>query len=153
MAQDLLLSAQKIMASLIREAQQVGEAEWQAVSVKSVNRVLHYCIYHEEVTASEALEDIRFELTRYEQNPPFRFQNPNPIMPADREASRWRSAYGYQGKGGMVILHAGEVAGWVSGLQHVESWQPASLAVEEDGTIWESSIDKEWVPFDPKKED
>ena len=52
------------------------------------------------------------------------------------EAQEWREEYGYTGKGGVVVLWAGEAQGWLCELRAPHRWQPGCVAVDEDGNEW-----------------
>lgn len=51
-------------------------------------------------------------------------------------ARRWRKIWGYEGRGGVVVLFDGEVQSWVNELRNPEDWQPGCIAVAEDGRTW-----------------
>lgn len=57
-------------------------------------------------------------------------------MKATAIAKKWRKFWGYKGKGGVVVVFEGEVAGWMSELRDPEKWRPGCLAVDQDDNIW-----------------
>jgi len=73
-------------------------------------------------------------------------------------ARRWREQWGYVGRGGIVVLFAGEVQSWVNELRNPERWQPGCVAVDENGKSWTTVAGTEstgalmWLPNDPISE-
>jgi len=51
-------------------------------------------------------------------------------------AKKWRSAHGYTGKGGVIVIHDGIVNSWVNELRDPEHWQPGCVACDELGYMW-----------------
>ena len=51
-------------------------------------------------------------------------------------AQRWRRETGRDGRGGVVVLFDGRVAGWMNGLRNPDHWQPGCIAVDEAGQTW-----------------
>ncbi|MGI6656302.1 MAG: zincin-like metallopeptidase domain-containing protein [Desulfobulbus sp.] len=48
-------------------------------------------------------------------------------------AEKWRDDKGYTGRGGYVTIKYGKVCGWSSELSEPKNWEPAVLAVSEEG--------------------
>lgn len=61
------------------------------------------------------------------------------VLAMQRTAKRWRTNHGYAGKGGIVVIYAKEVQGWVNKLRDPGHWRPGSVAVDEVGNSWEAS--------------
>jgi len=53
-------------------------------------------------------------------------------------AKKWREEKGYTGKGGVIVIHEGEVNSWVNELRDPEHWAPGCIAVDEAGNMWVS---------------
>ena len=53
-------------------------------------------------------------------------------------AQKWCENNGYVGKGGVVVLRAGSVWGWVNTLRNSEEWSPGCIAVDEDGAEYKA---------------
>jgi hypothetical protein len=51
-------------------------------------------------------------------------------------AKQWRQETGRDGRGGVVILFEGAVAGWMDELRNPNHWQPGCVAVDEDDRTW-----------------
>ena len=51
-------------------------------------------------------------------------------------AKEWRTAHGYTGKGGVIVIHDGVVNSWVNVLRDPEHWQPGCIACDELGNTW-----------------
>lgn len=49
-------------------------------------------------------------------------------------AADWREANGYTEKGGVVVFHNGNPAGWVDELRDPQDWQTGCIAVDESDT-------------------
>ncbi|GJJ05655.1 hypothetical protein RugamoR64_61930 [Duganella rhizosphaerae] len=70
-------------------------------------------------------------------------------------AQRWRNQWGYNGRGGVIVLLNGEVQSWVNQLRNPEHWQPGCIAVDEDGKSWTTIAGNEldgalmWLPNTP----
>ena len=70
-------------------------------------------------------------------------------------ARRWRQQWGYIGRGGVVVLFAGEVQSWVNELRNPENWQPGCVAVDENGKSWTTVAGTAstgalmWLPNEP----
>jgi hypothetical protein len=71
-------------------------------------------------------------------------------------ALRWRQQRGgYIGRGGVVVLFAGEVQSWVNELRNPENWQPGCVAVGENGKSWTTVAGAAstgalmWLPNEP----
>lgn len=57
----------------------------------------------------------------------------------DSEIARsWRQQHGYIGRGGVVVIYAGEVQSWVNTLRDPDHWQAGCVAVDEHGQRWEA---------------
>ena len=69
-------------------------------------------------------------------------------------ARRWREQWGYTGRGGVVVLFAGEVQSWVNELRNAEHWRPGCVAIDEGGKSWTTIAGTEtngalmWLPKD-----
>ena len=48
-------------------------------------------------------------------------------------ATQWRFKTKHIGKGGVVIIYDGQIAGWTSTLREPEKWEPGVIAVTEQG--------------------
>jgi hypothetical protein len=70
-------------------------------------------------------------------------------------ARRWRQQWGYIGRGGVVVLFAGEVQSWVNELRNPENWEPGCVAVDENGNSWTTAAGTAstgalmWIPNEP----
>lgn len=68
-------------------------------------------------------------------------------------ASSWRVDNGYQGKGGVVIVFAEKVQGWVNELRDPNHWCPGCFAFDESLNTWltvggnNQDGAKEWKEF------
>ena len=51
-------------------------------------------------------------------------------------AKEWRTAHGYTGKGGVIVIHDGIVNSWVNVLRDPGHWQPGCIACDESGNTW-----------------
>lgn len=51
-------------------------------------------------------------------------------------AQTWREQWGYVGRGGVVVVFAGEVQSWVNEIRNPEDWQPGCVAFDERGNGW-----------------
>lgn len=56
--------------------------------------------------------------------------------PAMMAARNWRREQGYEGRGGVVIVHGNIGAAWVDALRDPEHWPPGVIAVDESGHTW-----------------
>lgn len=51
-------------------------------------------------------------------------------------AQQWRRETGRDGRGGVVVLFDGQVAGWMNELRNPDHRQPGCIAVDEAGQTW-----------------
>lgn len=70
-------------------------------------------------------------------------------------ARSWREAQGYVGRGGVIIIHDGEVQSWVNKLRNPEHWKPGCIAIDEAGSTWTAVVGSDeagalmWLPCNP----
>lgn len=72
------------------------------------------------------------------------------VLSSQIAARRWRTTWGYEGRGGVVILFDGEVQSWVNELRNPEDWQPGCIAIDETGKSWTAiagNADQGALPF------
>lgn len=76
-----------------------------------------------------------------------------PINPV-QIAHRWREREGYVGRGGVVVVFAGQAAGWMNELRDPQNWEPGCIAVDEAGNTWTATGGEpqngatRWMPND-----
>lgn len=51
-------------------------------------------------------------------------------------AFKWRKEHGYLGRGGVIVIYAGIVNGWVNELRDPNHWVAGCIAVNETGDSW-----------------
>jgi hypothetical protein len=67
----------------------------------------------------------------------------------------WREQTGNVGCGGVIVVYAGDVQGWVDVPRNPENWVPGCVAVAEDGRTWTTFGGNSkhgalmWLPNDP----
>lgn len=70
-------------------------------------------------------------------------------------AQRWRTRWGFVGRGGVAVVLGGEVQSWVSQLRTRQDWRPGCVAVDDDGMSWTAIAGNEhtgalmWLPNSP----
>ena len=53
-------------------------------------------------------------------------------------AKQWRAKHGYAGRGGVVVIWAEIIQGWVRELPKAKDWVPGCVAVSEDGACYKA---------------
>lgn len=77
------------------------------------------------------------------------------VLSSQIAARRWRATWGYEGRGGVVVLLNGDVQSWVNALRNPEDWQPGCIAIDENGQSWTAIAGNAedgallWLPNDP----